>query len=975
MNKIDRWDGQAENAEVEYVLEETKDISLAAGTPENNCFEFSEKNDEADKYDYMIVASCGVLTGLLDAFWVGDFSLTDAQKWGGVKVNSFVIRVAQVRGYKKDNLEGAIRFLEKDAPMVSDKMTNVWGGGLQHHLRDFGHHVSIAGLVFSILTQLTGLSFGTNTEGRFEIHELSDKSLVGKTFEEKIYNGVVLWALHLVSDMAGSSEHAGKGTGIPGPILSLFKELSVLPGIRDLHVTFKEDNISLSAMLSKIFNGTAFDYTNNNDLLRFDLRTEMGIYAHGVTQSTPVIVNQCLTRAFYFVRRLCLEINDRKIHKISEIKQLDSNFYLPWNNKCIRRMETISSGVFCVVNMSDAAIRAFLSGAYSKGEFTTKLMLRTNFVGIGNFVISIKNDIAANILGDTKQRSKADEATEAVGVFDNIVIDVAVDIDSAGIYEYVFYRMFEHVKKTKEKFSAAMSGDRGMQRTILQLEDDDTSLFDTVAKASYHSLIVETEDLMMRLLTFYGIGYVPFKGDEKYSFYTPFYRIEGGKKVAYVFSERLTPYINFERIISECCVDRIKVIAMVERGDDSKTLNTILGYENKKAKCPVEYCVLQDVFSLISDTEYFTYKSYVEKYNNDIKKLIGYRTIVVPSESSLHTLKEKLEMELKETDFNSFLRAEGIHDNQIRIINNNFWNRELFKSLFGNTSFAESFISSEWYYQTHAASTALEQTAIVAGYLKSVEQLLFTLVQLSIDTGKSIKKKGTGKLEYIGYTTENIEAIDTSLGSIIGFVRHYTELWAVNGYVKNYVANKLNNYREKYRNDHFHKDNINSTEEIEEIRYNTILIHYLLLGAMKIDNHHKETLGIHKVKSDNDKERTVDYSSVENWLNRILGGDNLLPIDTNIYFRIVGFGTDQWQTEFTTVSGFSEIGRPENINCPYIEDELKWHRADQDMLAAEKQMLDMIRRYLNEGKYANNLKKYKTVSCELDDKYIVLYSR
>ena len=38
-----------------------------------------------------------------------------------------------------------------------------------------------------------------------------------------------MWVLHLVSDMAGSSVNPGKGTGIPGPILSFFKEISTMP--------------------------------------------------------------------------------------------------------------------------------------------------------------------------------------------------------------------------------------------------------------------------------------------------------------------------------------------------------------------------------------------------------------------------------------------------------------------------------------------------------------------------------------------------------------------------------------------------------------------------------------------------------------------------------------------------------------------------------------------------------------------------
>lgn len=164
--------------------------------------------------------------------------------------------------------------------------------------------------------------------------------------------------------------------------------------------------------------------------------------------------------------------------------------------------------------------------------------------------------------------------------------------------------------------------------------------------------------------------------------------------------------------------------------------------------------------------------------------------------------------------------------------------------MLGKATFAESFLSSEWYYKNHVEFSILEQTAIIAGYLKSVEQLLYSIIKLSEGTGKQIKKYGSGRSDYIEYCAANASLIDSTLGSIIGYVKYYTELWDVNKYVKNYIIDKLNVYRDKYRNDHLHKDNIKRIEKIEDIRTNTILIYYLLLGAMKISDSDKEQLGI-----------------------------------------------------------------------------------------------------------------------------------
>lgn len=58
-----------------------------------------------------------------------------------------------MQGCKKEDLSSAIAFLEKKFPIVADKLTNDYGGGYSHHLRDFSHNPTILGLIASILNQ------------------------------------------------------------------------------------------------------------------------------------------------------------------------------------------------------------------------------------------------------------------------------------------------------------------------------------------------------------------------------------------------------------------------------------------------------------------------------------------------------------------------------------------------------------------------------------------------------------------------------------------------------------------------------------------------------------------------------------------------------------------------------------------------------------------------------------------------------
>lgn len=961
---IDHWEGQIEYSEIEYdtIQQQTNsdtnsEIRIATGS-------IGDFSDRADKTDYLVSASCGLLTGLLDVFWVGEFSLSDAQDWGRSKANSFVIKVAQMRGYGNTELDGAIRYLENDAPIPSDQLTSIWGGALQHHFRDFAHHASIVGLVFSIMTQFTGLSYGTNTEGVFESRELPNKELIGESFKEKLFNGTVIWILHLVSDMSGSRNTAGKGTGIPGPLLSLAKELSVLPKIRDLKITYKGDQIDLSIMLSKIFNGTAFNHTSNKDLKRFDLRTEMGVYAYGVKQSIPVVINQCIVRAFYFVKRLCIEISNKQIKGIKDISQLNPKYFIPYNNTCILRMLTISSGVFFAVDASDAAIRSYMKAPQSKTELFTQLLLRTNFVGIGNFIISIKNDISANMLGHCRIQSDGNQTSEPVGYElsnEAVNIDVAVEIDNTKIYDFAFGTMYNRVKTAKEDFSGAQSVANNMERCIIQLEDDETQLFNYIAKASSRPLRWEIQKLVMRLFTLYGVEYVPFDDKASQGNPMPFYRMEDGKKIGYLFSYSMTERIKgLDTIKEEYNVDGIKVVALVELGEDSKTLNPIVNSEVMRAAGIVRDMTIKELFSLISEREYDIFMSYVKKFNDDINKLIGYRTIVVPSDSSVYQLKNDILDELRGINFDEKLVADGLYENQIEQIKKNFWERGMHRALVGNSSFSESFISSEWYFRNHVKFSVLEQTAVIVGYLKSVEQLLYAIVKLSEGTGKQIKKYGGAKGEYVEYCTENEDLIDSTLGSIIGYVRHYSDLWDVNGFVKNYVVNRLNTFREKYRNDHLHKDNIKSVAEIEEIRENTIFLYFLLLGAMKIQDNDKEKLGITTIEKESKKKKNISYPMIEAWLNRIISGDVLLPKTTAIYIGLTEHGQKQWKLDFATISGCDDRGFPQDSRFPYIGDELIWDQV-KDREETEEEVISLINEYLKKGLYSGNLKTYSAI--------------
>ena len=397
---------------VEYSLELASDKGIEAGISTATAAEDfgdgiyveSIEEDAASNhvqddasFDYKVAAACGVVAGLFDSIFVGKFSLDEANEWGSEKVNEFVVWVAkQHSGFRGESLRDAINFLEDKYPFVGDKYTAEFGGGLQHHLRDFSHHFSLEGLVFSILTQFTGKVYGTNQYGDFIAVPLEEQwfkeGLIGDNFCEKLFLGTVRWFLHMASDMAGSSSNPGEGTGIPGPLLSTIKELSALPVFKNA----MDSGVGLRKLISKMFNGTLFAQVDDEVRevrRRFNLRTEIGIVHELGHQALPVLLNECLARGCYFLRHLYLEMKDNDVRSLPDLKQLDMDRILPFNNSRVVRMVSIASATFTAVDLADAAIRAALVG-FTRGKVLAgkEFLLRVNYVGVTRLVFAIGVD-------------------------------------------------------------------------------------------------------------------------------------------------------------------------------------------------------------------------------------------------------------------------------------------------------------------------------------------------------------------------------------------------------------------------------------------------------------------------------------------------------------------------------------------------------------------------------------------------------
>jgi hypothetical protein len=453
--------------------------------------EIDRLTNHADGMDYIVAVVSGILAGAIDSIWVGDFSLDRANEYGDNKVNNFVIKIAQKAGYTGDDLNGAVKYLEKNYAIVADKATNDFGGGLQHHLRDFSHHPTLIGLFFSMLTQFTHKLYGTDVARHFKVVEVSqaDLILIGKNLPEKITFGLINWFFHMISDMAGSSSSISKGntgTGLPGPLVSFLKEISALPIFRKL-----DDNgyKKFSVWISKLFNGTLLAKKDENgkiiEAVKFDLRTEIGVANELKRQAVPVIINECIVRGFYFIRRLCNEIKSKDIRSFDEMSRVDWKATLPFKNRTIVRMLTISTGTFMAFDLIDAAIRSAAKSGGNAAVFAKEFILKVNFVGVGRFAIAAGTDIGMGIKRNKLRNERMQLYTTSIRLLNAKVYYCEANMwiaaeDAGKSIEEAYQVMIVSVERYQESIQQISEDMKKLDKLIPEAEKNNPGLTDDI---------------------------------------------------------------------------------------------------------------------------------------------------------------------------------------------------------------------------------------------------------------------------------------------------------------------------------------------------------------------------------------------------------------------------------------------------------------------------------------------------------------
>jgi len=214
-----------------------------------------------------------------------------------------------------------------------------------------------------------------------------------------------------------------------------------------------------------------------------------------------------------------------------------------------------------------------------------------------------------------------------------------------------------------------------------------------------------------------------------------------------------------------------------------------------------------------------------------------------------------------------------LSDADVNRIKEAFFTNHYMDALIGDADFAKSFITSEYLFKTIKSGLSIDYTAVVVGYLKSVEQMLYLLYISAFEGASKMNYwdrcnktdkfdiNDSSRYRFDPYNLEKgwkqemyshrkkIGDNSPEIGELTRFLRYFEKMWSVSKSGKEYIFKCLEDFRGSCRNSHFHKDNIYSINyaTVERIRNNTHLCLYYLLGGFKLldcENEKRKQLGI-----------------------------------------------------------------------------------------------------------------------------------
>lgn len=293
--------------------------------------------------------------------------------------------------------------------------------------------------------------------------------------------------------------------------------------------------------------------------------------------------------------------------------------------------------------------------------------------------------------------------------------------------------------------------------------------------------------------------------------------------------------------------------------------NECASRQSKSLQIPVRYELFSDFFSArFGEDELGKLYDRIRDCETKMRDIAGVGTISVPSSSRMDDFREEcLQSVIEDTSgYREELIRLGFADDDLDGMFKRYFDQGYYAASVGGSEFADSFISSEWFRGLHRYTHELDQTGTVAGYIKSIEQLLYLMVKQWRGQGKTVPTSFNKKTKTYDSFRDLDDYSEDELQKLpLWNLAHFFDpkigndaLYTGRG-SSNALLRMLRRFTGQDRNGYFHKHNLhctyraqriepgrdeecvagNETNDLERIRQEVMLLHFAILGSCKIN--------------------------------------------------------------------------------------------------------------------------------------------
>lgn len=338
-----------------------------------------------DKWDYIAAISSGGLCASLDAIFVKDYKLEDAQAWKNELTALFLNQVRDNRTKTEKKIHKQINKLDKKIGKSEDIFSEQRVKKYESYIKYATDIPGVKSLAYIITNYFT--------DGELpELEDVPTGDELEAYLQERLFRCVVIWGLSSLKSYSISKKDDTKS--VPAQMRGILENLYSMPAIKELMDS--ADSRMLSEMTNWFFEKKNLFLEGKEQLKSYFKKLSNAFDTKTVNPEFPIVLNDAIVCAFYSIRRFIIELSNHEIKTVKDLGKLELRNFLPMNNATLLRMRTVASGTFTLGDVSAAAIKSAVKNKGFNENTVTDILTQVNFTGVFVLGRNIEKMVAEN---------------------------------------------------------------------------------------------------------------------------------------------------------------------------------------------------------------------------------------------------------------------------------------------------------------------------------------------------------------------------------------------------------------------------------------------------------------------------------------------------------------------------------------------------------------------------------------------------